>query len=495
MDTTLIAKVLPTKQAQHGGNRTIGTGYPIGKGLVLTARHVVIFPERDVSKPITVEWPDLNHKDDNAELVFDGGAACDIAILKCRIPPQAHVSPLLLSQRPPQAHEEWASFGYPTIGKGEDGMGGREKTAAMGEFFPPDDASHKISLSSVGDAVEKSGWKGISGAPVFQQNILYAVITSTPKNREECFTAVSIPYLLANDQKFRDVVGIDRVEVNFDAAIVYLKEHDGAKAALFAQITLCGNAVPDSPKDIVRYLVKLPIADLIRTIHGAQKQSKIECRRELGILVRLLLPSLYGFDCVSHIRSGKGNAGAGIIEVPYATDVSAEILMAGVDQRPADFRIYEYEHGKQIRPGKYRLGLPPEAGADDGRQQQQYIEDDLYNRLYGGTDISVVNIAIDEHLFNINPRKQQRSYKPNAKKNVVKAWLEDNATEKRPSFYWLFNLSGDEVEDERLRSLARELKANYPHITLLSLFLDEEGEREIQENRIFNLLADTNIDA
>jgi len=40
MHFDLIARVLPTK-AQ--GGRTIGTGYPITKDLVLTARHVVLF--------------------------------------------------------------------------------------------------------------------------------------------------------------------------------------------------------------------------------------------------------------------------------------------------------------------------------------------------------------------------------------------------------------------------------------------------------------------
>ena len=40
MDTKLIAKILSTKK---DGKRSVGTGYPIAEGLVLTARHVV-FP-------------------------------------------------------------------------------------------------------------------------------------------------------------------------------------------------------------------------------------------------------------------------------------------------------------------------------------------------------------------------------------------------------------------------------------------------------------------
>lgn len=207
MDTTLIVKILPTKQAKYGGKRTVGTGYPIGKNLVLTARHVVVFPERDETTPITVEWPDLGHKDENAKIVFDGGVDCDVAILECQIPPQAQVSPLLLVRQPPVAHVTWESFGYPAIGKDEDGGDVRKKISALGKFHSPDSASHEISLTSESDALEKAGWRGISGAPVFHGRVLYAVITSTPTNRAACFNAVSIPYLLATNKAFREVVG------------------------------------------------------------------------------------------------------------------------------------------------------------------------------------------------------------------------------------------------------------------------------------------------
>ena len=196
MDTKLIAKILPTKT---DGKRTIGTGYPIAKDLVLTARHVVIFPERDDSKPIVIEWTDCDCTEEVTEIVFDGGAECDIAILRCKIPEQAHVA--ILARRFPIVDERWAGFGYPQIGKNEN-AGTRDKIPVKGDFYSPDATSHKILLTSDGDALEKEGWRGVSGVPAFQGNTLYAVITSTPTNRGECFTAVSIPHLFEHNKAF-----------------------------------------------------------------------------------------------------------------------------------------------------------------------------------------------------------------------------------------------------------------------------------------------------
>lgn len=206
MDTRFIAKILPTK---INGKRSIGTGYPVGNDLVLTARHVVVFAARDNMIPISVEWPDFGYADTNAEIVFDGGEECDIAVLRCRIPPQVNLPALLLARRFPVPHEEWASFGYPRMGKDSNEEGVRDKVSALGKFHPPDVISHKISLTSESDAIEKEGWCGISGAPVFQGGLIYGVISSTPTNRNECFKAVLIPWLVNNDLLFKQCLGMD----------------------------------------------------------------------------------------------------------------------------------------------------------------------------------------------------------------------------------------------------------------------------------------------
>lgn len=203
MDAKLIAKILPTKK---DGGRTIGTGYPIGQDLVLTARHV-LFPHWDDTGKIEVEWVDHNCLFSVTELVFDGGTECDIAIIRCKTPPQMQIPIGLLGQTMPSLHHRWDSLGYSRLGKSEN-SNSRVLVSALGEFHHPN-GTHLINLTSKSDAKNKDNWKGLSGAPVFQNNILYAVITETPQDREECFSAVYIPWLLQNNQSFRDVVGLD----------------------------------------------------------------------------------------------------------------------------------------------------------------------------------------------------------------------------------------------------------------------------------------------
>jgi hypothetical protein len=150
----------------------------------------------------------------------------------------------------------------------------------------------------------------------------------------------------------------------------------------------------------------------------------------------------------------------------------------------------ELDYGRQVRAGKYRLPLAPESGADDGSQATQDVENDLYNRLCGKADVRSLRFAIDEHLFKINPRKQNRAYSLMDKKKLVTSWLErEAAKEASVSFYWLFRFGDDESENARMRQFAKELKTSYPYIIQLSL--DGDVDRENEEYDLFDRLEDT----
>lgn len=486
MDSTLVAKVLPTKK---DGKRSIGTGYPIAKNRLITARHVVIFEERDSSIPIVIEWPGLDHQCSKVRVIYDGWShkeQCDIAVLECVTPPQSHVSPLILSSRLPQAHESWEGFGYPRIGRSDDAS--RDKISVLGKFHPPDQTSHKISLTSESDAVEKTGWGGISGAPVFQESKLYAVIASTPTQRNECFTAVSIPYLIADDA-FSKAVGLDELDSDFHEAITYLSSVISTRKLLFTSASENTPNVKESSADLVAWLVKHPISDLIKLIHGLQQKHKTAFT-ELRQLLRLLLPSLFGFDVVSGLRKTRGNPVAQIIRLPYATDISAEMLMAACDKRAVDLDIIESTHGLHPTTGKYRLPLAPESGANDGEQKQNDVDTDLYNRFCGGElNTKQMHIGIDEHLYKINPKKQRRSRTLNEKQLLVKGWLRREFDNSKPGYYWLFELGEDEEVNAVIEQFACELTQRYPLI--LPLSLEDDAVKEDGEYDLFDLLAET----
>ena len=56
MDRSLLVRIfVPTREKGVGNT---GTGYPVGRDLVLTARHVVEPPDRDPKSPIQILWYD-----------------------------------------------------------------------------------------------------------------------------------------------------------------------------------------------------------------------------------------------------------------------------------------------------------------------------------------------------------------------------------------------------------------------------------------------------
>jgi hypothetical protein len=207
-DSLLVAKILSPKT---NGYNVIGTAYPISKDLIITARHVVDFAERDVDKPISIIWTDILDGDEKPytvevsqmNIVFNGGEKYDVVLIRCALPANVDIPPLLGVH--PVEHQKWKSMGFPQVGKEEDGL--RHKISAMGEIFPPDKNNSILHLASLNDARENNAWMGMAGAPVFSGEILIAVITGRLHDFKDRFLAVSIPYLLANEIGFRKAVG------------------------------------------------------------------------------------------------------------------------------------------------------------------------------------------------------------------------------------------------------------------------------------------------
>lgn len=212
MNPTLIAKIRPLKKEQ---TYSIGTGYPIAPDLLITARHV-IFPHWADTQQIELEWlaDDLKHHAKVETIVFDGEScekvdiAVDIAIVRFQPPlPLLRSAFCSIARTSPNLDRRWDGFGFPRLGKCEND-GCRELVSAFGEFHHPNSSSAYIGLSSKSDAIEKSNWAGLSGAPVIQDNKLYAVISSTPTNRDEYFKAVYLPYLIDKYPTFREAIGL-----------------------------------------------------------------------------------------------------------------------------------------------------------------------------------------------------------------------------------------------------------------------------------------------
>ena len=213
METKLVAKISVSRLDKL--TRT-GTGYPIGDNLLLTARHVVEFAERDKTKPLTVEWLELGKEiviePQAFKFIYDGGEQLDVVLLSCSLPEKVAgaVTHDVLERQKINTKNNWETLGFPQV----HGFDAKDATG----IFGVDQGSRTISLTlddTINAAVLKAngienGWGGMSGAPVFccKTQKLQAVITVHDQWMQKQLIGVSIPYLMQLPE-FRAALGLN----------------------------------------------------------------------------------------------------------------------------------------------------------------------------------------------------------------------------------------------------------------------------------------------
>lgn len=496
MNPKLLVKI--TVPRTDNKTRT-GTGYAIAPGLVLTAYHVVDFAERDKAQPIKLEWTCLSSEGNSCETsdvrIKPGDwLKHDIALLECKFPAavNGHVPAVpVLAAQVASSPDRWVSAGYPKIHQFrlKDATG--EFGVDLGQVGLNLTLLDSYDKGAVPDDLVDTGWGGMSGAPVFEAKSrrLQAVVINHNQWMQKQLVAVSIPWLLQHDDAFKALLGVGQVEQDFSQAIAHLDKAHEARHQLLVNLAEDGFELEDSAIAVVGCLKAIPIHELLQRVQTAQQQTENKkVRQDLGILVRRMLPAFYDDSCIARIRQERG-CSAGMIQIPFATEISAEILMASADRREAEFKVIPYEYGPIAKAGKYRLPLPPESGPDDGEQQFQDVTFDLYNRLGRGVNRSVIKRVAEEKWFSLNKAAPPHP-DVEVKKKFLQAWLAGNAAKGRPGFYWLVRKGSDATVNASLDALVNELQASYPHITFLCL--EDDNEKLIHETyTVFNQLADT----
>jgi hypothetical protein len=212
MNSKLVAKI--TTKRTDGGTRT-GTGFPLGAKLLLTARHVIEFDERDKTKPITVDWQDVGKsvviEPKDIAFAYDG-KEYDVVLLCCPVPDAIAVDipHAILETEKIISRNAWETLGFPKVNdfKAKDATG----------TFGVDLEKPQISLT-LDDTIDKEilkanniehGWGGMSGAPVFCINTkkLQAIITDHNQWMQKQLIGTSIPYLMKLPE-FRKALGLN----------------------------------------------------------------------------------------------------------------------------------------------------------------------------------------------------------------------------------------------------------------------------------------------
>ena len=147
---------------------SIGTGYPVRDGLILTARHVLYCEKMNAASERVLSWersdedqPYYVTKIQQSAIVFES-VAFDIALVACDTEPLGKI-PAVLEETFPSSDIRWKSFGYPRAGKE---VGIRIKTPAKGTFFAPKRDYYVQQLTSEGNTSESAWREDAAGAPL-----------------------------------------------------------------------------------------------------------------------------------------------------------------------------------------------------------------------------------------------------------------------------------------------------------------------------------------
>lgn len=274
---------------------------------------------------------------------------------------------------------------------------------------------------------------------------------------------------------------------NFDDARVFLGRCSNyIKSAVKVKIDEADQGVPDSENDQIAYLSKVSIPELLDLFFKIHKQINKEhltnelrtlCLDELSTLLRKLLPSLFSPPYLAKLRDiCDSEQEIGIIEIPHATTISAELLMAGVDEREADFIVKDFSTRRQLYPGRYNLRLPPESGTASPTDD---IDDDLANQL-GLKSVEVSNVLAncDQYLANgfADRPSATDDHTLAERRELTQLALSARKKFEEPRLYWILSMTRD-VNQELWNKITKHIQVYYPEIILISLGGDFEQKK------------------
>ncbi|WP_026604494.1 hypothetical protein [Methylomonas sp. 11b] len=328
----------------------IGTAYPIGPNLLLTAGHVVQNVKWHDGGSVSVEWPDLKDSNNRSltavarNIAFDGKLLvddkpinCDLVVLDCQLPKAIHqksVSWMIFSQKFAEARTGWKAAGYPNVNS-------NNLETATGLFSA--DLEKPVIKLTLDDTIDPTvaranvmpnGWGGMSGAPVFDiaSGKIQAVITEHNLWMEKQLVGVSIPWLIRNSATFRQILGIKTVglpALNVHERIC--KHLEPMQKSMLFQ-TLVEQFLPPGlqalPENVVKELLKASEGNQIAFLEQfrlAVESSLEKDRQDAGVALNLFLLLLSLTDTGSFTATLSRQH-----DLPVRTRMAAEIYLASV---------------------------------------------------------------------------------------------------------------------------------------------------------------------
>jgi len=490
----LVQLYVPLKNSDKG---RIGTAYPVGQDLILTARHNLFADKVDQDQPFEIRWYKLPEGEPARQwqpvqhdaVVWRGSGELDAVLFKYPLPEELN-DWRGLSPRSPRGLEKWESEGFADSGR-LDQRDRRESVCFDGCWHTPGSADAQASLRVEGSFDTEQGWQGASGSPVFVGEEIIALVTEwRPHFKGTKLKSVRAERLLA-DKGLRKQLGYPDKPAWGPALHKQITPvSTAAAAALEQQLSHRDTRRIDAGvrKDLETALLACNGERLVQAgFEALDTLANPADRRSLCALIRGLLPLLHDADTVGWVQHLIAKSSPLLLGFPVTTELVAEIVMAGTDGRSVECRAVA-EDG--LAEGVLSLRMDTsDLGIDPHGERAAEAEATHLARLYSVAD-EVFEPAFETALLNTIPERQRarlRNARESAQTMVVNH-LRRNAEQRKRRLYYLFDLPDEREQRDACLNTLRRLKHKYDPIAFLELVRDDE--LAIQQADAFDLLLD-----
>lgn len=481
----LIEIFVPTQGGKGTGR--IGTGYPIAKDRILTARHVLFPADLKLAADFELRWHNLRNTGKPAgrwqkvnrkqQIIWPGTQELDAAVIEFAFPEEVN-DWRNLSARNHATGMPWESQGFPDVGKRDDNS--RVPVPMRGGIYKRADRAKECWLDVTAPPQVAADWQGASGSPVFVLSQIVGILIEVPPGfAGGRLTALPASRLL-DEPDFCAAIGYQQAD-DHHARIKRVLEATRAVSALAIGALECyvfGEPEqrlwrdPVSPvEDLAREIGRYDAALLMRRARQAidkLKSGNPQDAKALGKLVQGLLPLLYDRTAVAAVCEKAGDPNAILVGFPVATRFVAETVMAGADGR--DTRYRHPQKGEEIE-GELSLPLAPNSGFDPkGERRAEDFREHLRRKL-AVSQLNAFESAFYRCVRELLPesmRERVSDLDPNLNR-MAASQLEYLAKYESSRHYYLFQLPSD--PEERVACLAslEKLKRQFKAVAFLEL--------------------------
>ena len=489
-DRSALARVfVPTLLKEGGDGQGLhgasGTGFPVGNGLLLTARHVVRPSNRDHRYPITILWETdrtktparwCNLDGDEAAIAWEGKGEMDAVLLRCEYPTEVR-SPGIVSAAPPGELMQWSSSGYPEAGRNDGGCAAVPFDGHMYRMSPVEDYFHIV--IPAGAPKDGRNWRGASGMPICRPdtNIIIGIAIRVPLQfGSERLHAVPACRLRA-DPEFSAALGGDTRAGLRDqclrALTISLKVSPDIQSVVRCESRLDKADVAATPEMLAQLLVDgcdlAAVSTGLRRCYNhllEQSPKRPEMISKLREVIQILVPYLSEALGMGEIREAVIGDGIILPTIPAALHLVAEIYMAGAEARPTSYP--PRRDNKDFSGGSRQRPNPPLGGINDRTAQFAALEADLQGKYAPGTWDTSTRHKIDDALMD---EFAGAAGAPDMDRGAKIRWVRDQLEpeDRKGRYYLVCRMPSDPNVRRELEQGLQRVAEDYKWLAILKL--------------------------